>query len=183
MLFEIIACEHLRTQGTWARKHERHVGTWVRYHIRHVGTWASKHARHVGTWARKHARHVGTWTRKHTGHVGMWARKARNLADSVFWYVKVNIFWKFIQYTLHWNKTQTLKKLTLDKINVVKNALFFLSRAPTHHSFTFNWKFLYELKQMIHFSKTGCGIFHFRFRLVVIELYIFVQQKAWTLWL
>ena len=42
-------------------------------------------------------------------------------------------------------------------------------------------QFLYELKHMVHLSKTACGIFHFRFCLVFIELYIFVQQKAWTL--
>ena len=31
-----------------------------------------------------------------------------------------------------------LKTFPSDKINVTKYALFFLSRAPTHHSFTFN---------------------------------------------
>ena len=31
-----------------------------------------------------------------------------------------------------------LKKFTSDKINGTKDALFFLLRAPTHHSFTFN---------------------------------------------
>ena len=30
-----------------------------------------------------------------------------------------------------------------------KNALFFLSRAPTHHSFTFNSRFLYKLKRKV----------------------------------
>ena len=33
---------------------------------------------------------------------------------------------------------QMLKKFSLGKISGTKNALFFLSRAPTHHSFTFN---------------------------------------------
>ena len=37
-----------------------------------------------------------------------------------------------------------LKKLPSDKINVTKNALFFLLRTPTHHSFTFGLRFLYE---------------------------------------
>ena len=74
-----------------------------------------------------------------------------------------------------------LKKFPSDKINVTKNALFVLSRAPTHHSFTFNSQFLYELKHMVYFSRTMCGIFHLRFRFVFIKLYIFVQQKAWTL--
>ena len=41
-----------------------------------------------------------------------------------------------------------LKKFPSDKINVTKDALFFLSQAPTHHSFTFNLQFLYKLKHM-----------------------------------
>ena len=43
---------------------------------------------------------------------------------------------------MHRDKTQILKKIPWHKINVTKNALFFLSRAPTHHthhSFTFNF--------------------------------------------
>ena len=46
-------------------------------------------------------------------------------------------FWKFIQYTIHWDKTRTLIKFPSDKTNVSKIALFFLSRVPAHHSFTF----------------------------------------------
>ena len=39
-----------------------------------------------------------------------------------------------MQYTIH----QMLKKFHLEKINGTKIALFFLPRAPTHHSFTFD---------------------------------------------
>ena len=74
-----------------------------------------------------------------------------------------------------------LKKIFSDKINRTKSALFFLSRAPTHHSFTFNLRSLYELKHKVYLSETVRGIFHFRFRFVFIKVYIFVQQKAWTL--
>ena len=73
------------------------------------------------------------------------------------------------------------KKFPSNKINSTKNALFFLSPAPTHHSLTFNLRFLYELKHKVHLSKTVCEIFHFRFRFVFIKVYIFVQQNAWTL--
>ena len=59
--------------------------------------------------------------------------------------------------------------------------LFFLSRAPAHHSFTFDLQFLYELKHKVYLSETMCGIFHFRFHCVFIKVYIFVQQKAQTL--
>ena len=74
-----------------------------------------------------------------------------------------------------------MKKIPSGKINGTKNALFFLSRAPTNNSFTFNLKFLYELKHKIGLSKTVCGIFHFRFRFAVIKVYIFVQQNTWAL--
>ena len=47
-----------------------------------------------------------------------------------------------------------LKKLLSDKMKVTKNALFFLWRAPTHHSFTFNLQFLYELKHNFRLSKS-----------------------------
>ena len=70
-----------------------------------------------------------------------------------------------------------LKKFPSGKINVTKNALFFLSRAAIHHSFTFNSQFLYQLKHKVHLSKIVCGIFHFWFWLVFIKVYIFVQQK------
>ena len=74
-----------------------------------------------------------------------------------------------------------LKKFPSDKIKGTKNVLFFLSRATTHHSLTFNLRFLHELKDKVCLSKTLCGIFRFRFRLVFIKLYNFVLQKAWNL--
>ena len=46
-----------------------------------------------------------------------------------------------------------LKKIPSDKINGTKNALFFLSRAQTYHSFTFNMRFLCELKHKLRLSK------------------------------
>ena len=49
-----------------------------------------------------------------------------------------------------------LKKLLSDKINVTKNLLFF----QTRHNFTFNLRFLYELKHRVHLSKSvGFSIF------------------------
>ena len=49
-----------------------------------------------------------------------------------------------------WDIKQILKKFPPDKINDTKNTLFFLSRAPTYHSFTFYLRFLHELKYMVH---------------------------------
>ena len=74
-----------------------------------------------------------------------------------------------------------LKKVASDKMKGTKNALFFLSQAPTHYSFTFNLRFLYELKHKVRLSKIVYSIFHFRFRFVFIKVYILVQQNALTL--
>ena len=86
-----------------------------------------------------------------------------------------------IHYALRWNTN--LKNFALDKMNVTKNALFFLSRVPTHHSVTFNLRHLHELKHKFRLSKTVCGIFHFQFRLVFIKVYIFAQQNERTLFI
>ena len=69
----------------------------------------------------------------------------KNAWSNAFYYVKVCIFWKCIQSTIHYDKTQMLKKFP------------FLSRAPTHRSLTFNLRFLYELKHLkVLVSKTVC---------------------------
>ena len=62
-----------------------------------------------------------------------------------------------------------LKKCSWDKLSSTKNSLFLTLPAPTHHSFTFNGRFLYELKHKVRLSKTVCGILHFRFRFVFIN--------------
>ena len=69
-----------------------------------------------------------------------------------------------------------LKTFYLDKIKGTQNALLFLLRAPTHHSFTFNLPFLYELMHKVRLSKTVCGIFLFRFRFVSIKVYILFNK-------
>ena len=60
-----------------------------------------------------------------------------------------------VHYTLR--KNTNFKKNSLDKTNITQNALFLPSRAPTHQSFTFNSRFLYELKCKAHLSKIGVG--------------------------
>ena len=105
----------------------------------------------------------------------------KSVWNNVFWYVKVCIFWKCIQYAIHRDKTQILKKFPSDKINGTKNVLSFLSRAPTHCSFTFNLRFLSELKHKVRLFKTVCEIFHFQLRSVFTKVYIFIQQNTWTL--
>ena len=103
--------------------------------------------------------------------------RARNKSvwSNVFWYLKVCIFWKFnIKYPIHGDKIPILRKFPSDTINVTKNVLFFLSGAPTRHSFTFHLRFLYERKHKACLSKILFGIFHFRFWFVFIKAFIFV---------
>ena len=52
-------------------------------------------------------------------------------------------------------------KITSDKINGTKTPSFFRLQAPTHHSFTFNLRFLHKLKHKVRFSKTVCWIYYF----------------------
>ena len=73
-----------------------------------------------------------------------------------------------------------LKKFPSNKIKGT-NALFFLSRSPTHLSFIFDFRFLYELKDKARLSKTVCEIFHVWFRFAFIKAYIFVHQNTWAL--
>ena len=69
-----------------------------------------------------------------------------------------------------------LKKLPSDKINGTKNALFFLLRALTHHSFTFNLKFLYELKHKALLSKTVVGFSIFDSVLFLLKLIVLFDK-------
>ena len=73
-----------------------------------------------------------------------------------------------------------LKKFPSDKLNGTKNAPFFIPRDPTHHSFTFNLRFLCEMKHKVHLFKTVREMFHFRFCFVFIKIYTFAQQNAWV---
>ena len=105
----------------------------------------------------------------------------KSVWSNVFWYIKVCIFWKCIQYTIHWDNTQILQISNFLKQNelVQKMPSFFFF----HELFFFPLWFSYELKHKIRLSKTLCGIFHFQFCFIFIKVYIFTQQNAWTLWL
>ena len=51
--------------------------------------------------------------------------KQKSVWSNIFWCVKVCIFWKGIQYNIHWNKTHMLIKRFSDKTSGVEYALFF----------------------------------------------------------
>ena len=97
--------------------------------------------------------------------------KQKTVWITAFWDVKVCIFWNCIQYIIYWDKTQTLKKISFGQNKWYKN---FLSRAPTHHSFTFDLRFLYELKHKVRLSKTVCRIVHFWFIFLFIYYFYFI---------
>ena len=73
------------------------------------------------------------------------------------------------------------KKFSSGKISGTTNALFFLSRAPTHNSFTFNLRFSHELKAQGSSLKNCLWDFLFSIPFRFYKVYIFVQQNAWTL--
>ena len=84
---------------------------------------------------------------------------------------------------VYWDKKQILIIIIIiiiiiNKINVTKTALLSLPRVPAYHRFNFNSQFLYELKHMVHLCKTVYEIFHFQFRLVFINFYIFFSTKT-----
>ena len=88
----------------------------------------------------------------------------KSVWSNVFWYVKVYIFQKCIQYTIHWDKTQMLKKFSLDKINGRESALVLLSGGPTHYSFNISWSTRFVSLKLI---------FNFRFRFVLKFMCLF----------
>ena len=100
--------------------------------------------------------------------------KKKSVWSNVFWYVKVCIIWKFVKYTIHWDKTQMLKKNNFRQNKQYKKCPPFYFAT----SFIFNLQFLYELKQKVRLCKTVCGIFHFQFCFVFIKgcvYYIFAS--------
>ena len=49
---------------------------------------------------------------------------SKSVWSNVFWQVKAFIFWRCIQYTIHWDKTQMLKKISVGQNKRYKNVLF-----------------------------------------------------------
>ena len=97
------------------------------------------------------------------------------LKTSKKWYEVMFLICKSVHSEVKhkWDKTQMFKTFLLDKINGTKKAHFFLSRFSADHSFTFNLRFFYQLKQKIRLSKNVCEIFHSRFRFIFIKDFFF----------
>ena len=97
----------------------------------------------------------------------------------VFIFLICKIMYIYSMRYIHWDK----KKILSNKINVTKNAHFFLSQAPTHQSFSFNSRFLCELKQKFHLSKIHC-VWDFPFLIPVSVLLksMFLFNRKHGLW-
>ena len=98
----------------------------------------------------------------------------KSIWNDAFWYHEAYIFWKFSLYTIHWDKTTVNKNFLWTKC-YKKCTLSFPELQLT--------TILPQLKHEVHLFSCVCGIFHFQFHLIFIKVYIFMQQKAWTLWL
>ena len=58
--------------------------------------------------------------------------KQKSVWSNVFWYAKVCIFWKCMQYDIHWDKTKMLKKMSFGQNKRYKKCPFFLLQAPAY---------------------------------------------------
>ena len=73
-----------------------------------------------------------------------------------------------------------LKSFPSGKMNNTKNVLFFLSQAPAHHSYTFNLRFLYEMKHKVSLSKIEWNFHFFDSALFLLKI-IFLLNKMYGL--
>ena len=110
-------------------------------------------------------------------------RSNKSVWSNIFWYIKGCILWNCIQYTIHWDKSQTLKNFPSDKINGTKLPSFFLCKLRLITVLLLICDSYMSWSTKFVSLKLKCGIFHFRFRFVFIKVYTFVQQNALTLWL
>ena len=109
--------------------------------------------------------------------------KQKSVWSNVFWYVKVCIFWKCVQYTIHWDKAQMLKKFPSDKINGTKMPSFFFRELQLITVLLLICNFYMSWSTKVVSVKL-CGKFSvFDSISFLLKFYIFVQQNAWTLWL
>ena len=102
----------------------------------------------------------------------------KSVGNNVFWYVKVCVFWKYIQYTSHWDKTQMLKKFSSDKIDGTKNALYFFCKFQLITVFLLIYDYYMSWSARFVSPKLCVGFSIFDFVFVFSKVYIFVQQKT-----
>ena len=93
----------------------------------------------------------------------------KNVSINIFWYVKVYVFWKFIQYTTHWDKTQKTSQ---------KMHSFFFRELVTVFSFSFSlFFFTYASWSTRFISLELCVGFSIPSFLSVLSKLIFLFKK------
>ena len=93
----------------------------------------------------------------------------KNVSVNVFWYVKVYVSWKFIQYTTHWDKTQKSSQ---------KMHSFFFRELITVFSFSFSFFFFTYTSWSTRFiSLELCVRFSIPSFLSVLSKLIFLFNK------
>ena len=112
--------------------------------------------------------------------------KQKSVWSNVFRYVKVCIIWKCVQYTIHWDKIQMLKKISFGQNKRYKKCTRF--SFPSSNSsqllliydsyMSWSTKFV-SLKLCVRFLIPFR--FYFIFLKYAFKVDIFVQQYVWTL--
>ena len=113
--------------------------------------------------------------RKVRWNLSMILKTNKKMYELMFFDIKKYVYSESVFNTCR--KNTNFKKISFGQNKRYKKFPFFLWRTPAQHSFTCNLRFLYELKHKVRLSKTVCGIFHFRFRLLFIKVYIFCSTK------
>ena len=85
-------------------------------------------------------------------------------------------------YSIHYTLRQStnVEKGSSGQNKRHKKCDLYFARVSTHQSFTFNLRFLHELKHKVCLSKTVRRISHFRFCFIFIKVYIFIQRNEWA---
>ena len=93
-------------------------------------------------------------------------------------HVKVYIFWKFIQYTIHWGKNRMLKKISFEQNKRYKKCTLFSITSSNSSQLYFQFAILIQAEaHVVRLSKTVCGIFHFWFPVVFVKLFFLFNKK------
>ena len=94
------------------------------------------------------------------------------------------MLWKFIQYSIHLDKIQTLQKIISDKISITRNALFFFRELQLIAILLLicNSDMSWSTKLV---SQSIWGIFHFRYHSIAIcgclQYSFFIIRIIWIL--
>ena len=107
--------------------------------------------------------------------------KQKSVWSNVFWYIKVCTFWKCIQYTIHWDKTQMLKNICFGQNKRNKKCLLFSFASSNSSQFFFlicdsymSWSTRFvSLKLCAGFSIFDSVLFLLKFIFLFNEMHVY----------